>query len=188
MEDIILKTTDLTKKYNNKAVVDNLNIEIRRGEIFGLLGPNGAGKTTIINFWGTWCTPCVNELPYFDQIASEYKDDVTVIAIHSSMSSETASGYIKDHYPESDIIFATDDAKDDNPLSGACYELLGGRGAYPYTVVLDENGIITDIFVSSVEYQDLKDVVEKQLSNQKLNYKSLEIQGSFLKVNAEDGT
>lgn len=49
MEDIILKTTDLTKKYNNKAVVDNLNIEISRGEIFGLLGPNGAGKSTTMN-------------------------------------------------------------------------------------------------------------------------------------------
>lgn len=49
MEDIILKTMDLTKKYNNKAVVDNLNIEIRRGEIFGLLGPNGAGKSTTMN-------------------------------------------------------------------------------------------------------------------------------------------
>ena len=44
MEEIILKTTDLTKKYNNKVVVDNLNIEIKKGEIFGLLGPNGAGK------------------------------------------------------------------------------------------------------------------------------------------------
>ena len=36
MGDIFLKTTDLTKKYNNKAVVDNLNIEIRKGEIIGL--------------------------------------------------------------------------------------------------------------------------------------------------------
>ena len=49
MENIILKTTDLTKKYNNKVVVDNLNIEIRKGEIFGLLGPNGAGKSTTMN-------------------------------------------------------------------------------------------------------------------------------------------
>ena len=42
MEEIILKTTELTKKYQNRAVVDNLNIEIKKGEIFGLLGPNGA--------------------------------------------------------------------------------------------------------------------------------------------------
>ncbi|MBO6114853.1 MAG: ABC transporter ATP-binding protein [Lachnospiraceae bacterium] len=45
----ILKTIDLTKKYDNKAVVDNLNIEIKEGEIFGLLGPNGAGKSTTMN-------------------------------------------------------------------------------------------------------------------------------------------
>ena len=45
----ILKTIDLTKKYDNKVVVDNLNIEIEEGEIFGLLGPNGAGKSTTMN-------------------------------------------------------------------------------------------------------------------------------------------
>lgn len=49
MEEIILKTVNLTKKYHNRAVVDNLNIEIRKGEIFGLLGPNGAGKSTTMN-------------------------------------------------------------------------------------------------------------------------------------------
>ena len=46
---IILKTNDLTKKYDNKVVVDNLNIEIKEGEVFGLLGPNGAGKSTTMN-------------------------------------------------------------------------------------------------------------------------------------------
>lgn len=40
MEDIILSTTELTKKYDNKVVVDGLNLEIKKGEIFGLLGPN----------------------------------------------------------------------------------------------------------------------------------------------------
>ena len=45
----ILKTNDLTKKYGNKVVVDNLNLEIQEGEVFGLLGPNGAGKSTTMN-------------------------------------------------------------------------------------------------------------------------------------------
>ena len=43
-----LKTENLTKTIGNLLVVDNLNLEIRRGEVFGFLGPNGAGKTTSI--------------------------------------------------------------------------------------------------------------------------------------------
>jgi len=43
-----VKTENLTKTIGNLLVVDNLNLEIRRGEVFGFLGPNGAGKTTSI--------------------------------------------------------------------------------------------------------------------------------------------
>ncbi len=49
MSDIVLRTDGITKKYNNRAVVDYLTLELRRGEIFGLLGPNGAGKSTTMN-------------------------------------------------------------------------------------------------------------------------------------------
>jgi len=49
MPEVILKTKELTKKYQSKTVVDSLDLEIRRGEIFGLLGPNGAGKSTTMN-------------------------------------------------------------------------------------------------------------------------------------------
>ena len=41
-----LSTRDLRKVYNGRAVVENVSIEIRPGEVVGLLGPNGAGKTT----------------------------------------------------------------------------------------------------------------------------------------------
>ena len=48
MSDTVLKTIDLTKRYRNRLAVDHLNIEVRRGDIFGFLGPNGAGKSTTI--------------------------------------------------------------------------------------------------------------------------------------------
>jgi ABC-2 type transport system ATP-binding protein len=44
----IIETTDLTKKYGSYTAVDQLNLSILKGEIFGLLGPNGAGKSTAI--------------------------------------------------------------------------------------------------------------------------------------------
>ncbi|HWW40375.1 ABC transporter ATP-binding protein [Pedobacter sp.] len=48
MKDPIIKLRDLTKCYGSQRAVDNLNLDINKGEIFGLLGPNGAGKTTTI--------------------------------------------------------------------------------------------------------------------------------------------
>jgi len=44
----IIETKDLTKKYGTITAVDNLNLHIEEGDIFGFLGPNGAGKTTTI--------------------------------------------------------------------------------------------------------------------------------------------
>ncbi len=45
---LIIKTEDLTRRFGNLVAVDHLNLEIKRGEIFGLVGPDGAGKTTTI--------------------------------------------------------------------------------------------------------------------------------------------
>ena len=42
----VLKTENLKKSYSGKTVVDEVNINLKKGEIVGLLGPNGAGKTT----------------------------------------------------------------------------------------------------------------------------------------------
>lgn len=56
-----IKTVDLTKKYNDLAAVDKLNLEIEEGELFSLLGINGAGKTTTIKMLSTLTAPTSGE-------------------------------------------------------------------------------------------------------------------------------
>jgi ABC-2 type transport system ATP-binding protein len=46
--DIVIRTSGLTKRYGKRAAVDALDIEVRRGRVYGFLGPNGSGKTTTI--------------------------------------------------------------------------------------------------------------------------------------------
>jgi ABC-2 type transport system ATP-binding protein len=47
--DIVLQVENLTKRYGALIAVQDLNLEVHQGEVFGFLGPNGAGKTTSIN-------------------------------------------------------------------------------------------------------------------------------------------
>jgi ABC-type multidrug transport system ATPase subunit len=46
--EVALRTINLTKQYGQRLAVNDLSLEVKRGEIFGFLGPNGAGKTTTI--------------------------------------------------------------------------------------------------------------------------------------------
>ncbi|MCR5829065.1 MAG: ABC transporter ATP-binding protein [Lachnospiraceae bacterium] len=91
--EVILKTTDLTKKYGNRIVVDNLNIEIRKGEIFGLLGPNGAGKSTTMNMICNIVTPTLGDVEFMGKDFRKNKKELSRhlgfipqdLAIHGSL-------------------------------------------------------------------------------------------------------
>ncbi|MBR6514146.1 MAG: 4Fe-4S binding protein [Clostridia bacterium] len=150
---------DGPEKNSNQIEGTQLSILTGDGVSGDVITPEATGKITIVNFWGTWCGPCVKELPYFDQIATDYKDSVTVIAVHTYMVSDTAPAYISEYYPETDMIFAVDFENE------AYYNDQGGRGTYPYTVILNENGEVVESFVKALEYDDLKEVVEQELNN-----------------------
>ncbi len=136
-----------------------LNLIDKNGETGKKLDPAATGKVTVINFWGTWCNPCVAELPHFEEAAKHYGDSVVIVAVHSTDGREEAPDFIGEHYPDSSIIFAWDSAE----TYSEYYYLLGGKDAYPYTLVLDENGVVTDVFVEAVSAEKLNQAIEKAM-------------------------
>ena len=56
-DEVVLRLQNLTKQYGKRLAVDNLSLNIHRGEVFGFLGPNGAGKTTTIRMVFGLITP-----------------------------------------------------------------------------------------------------------------------------------
>lgn len=66
-KEVIVKVEGLTKKYDNKAVVDGLSLEIKKGEVFGLLGPNGAGKSTTMNMICSLLKPTSGSIEIFQE-------------------------------------------------------------------------------------------------------------------------
>ena len=74
MSDSVIEFQNIVKKYDDVAVVNNLSLEVKKGEIFGFLGPNGAGKSTSINMMVGLLKPTSGKI-LFNGKDSSYLDE-----------------------------------------------------------------------------------------------------------------
>ena len=76
MDDIVLRTTGLTKKYGSFTALAPLDLTVKRGEVLGYLGPNGAGKTTTIRLLLGLIGPTAGRAEIFGMDAHDNKVEV----------------------------------------------------------------------------------------------------------------
>ncbi len=127
-------------------------------QTFGFSVATTNSRVRVINFWGTWCGPCVAELPHFDELATEYEGKAVFVAIHSYYLGDTASDFINKNYPDSKMLFGQGNETD------SFYSALGGGDTWPITVVLDPDGIVSARFDRPVDYDTLKAAIEEALN------------------------
>lgn len=111
------------------------------------------GKPVIINFWATWCGPCVKEMPAFERLQADFGDKIGIIAVNCGDDADT----VKDFASENGYTFPI--ALDEDYKINMLYP----TSSIPYTVVLDANGKITHISAGAVDadtmYEKYKDAL-----------------------------
>ena len=74
--DYVLRTYHLTRRYKDKTVVDDVNMNIKKGDIYGFLGQNGAGKTTTLRMLMGLIRPSGGEIELFGKRLSDNKSNL----------------------------------------------------------------------------------------------------------------
>ena len=112
------------------------------------------GKTYIINFWATWCAPCVKELPYFEKINQEYSDkNVEVLLVSLDFPKQVEKKlipFINKRKLKSEVVLLND--INENVWIKAIDE--SWSGAIPATIIYNKNN--RKFYEQSFDYKTLK--------------------------------
>ena len=102
------------------------------------------GKVVVLNFWATWCPPCIEEMPSLVEMQRQLGNKVTVLAV-STDSDEDAEKYqrfLRDRNVE--LLTVRDGAQKSNALYGTF--------KFPETYIIDDRGIIRRKFIGAVQW------------------------------------
>jgi cytochrome c biogenesis protein CcmG/thiol:disulfide interchange protein DsbE len=106
---------------------------------------NFGGKVLVLNFWATWCPPCIEELPTLNAFQSAYaKDGVVVLGVSIDRNEKLYRQFLD----RSKLSFET--ARDPEANISASY----GTFQIPETYIIDRNGKVVEKFISNQNWMD----------------------------------
>ena len=124
------------------------------------------GKTVFLNFWATWCHPCVSEMPHIQQLYEDYgynEEDVAVIGVahpdyYNEMPQEDIEKFLDDNNFTYPVYFDTD----------ADSVGIYGVGSFPTTFMIDAEGNVFGYITGSLSYDIMVSIVEQTISGERV--------------------
>lgn len=102
-------------------------------------------KVVVLNFWATWCAPCVQELPSLEQLQNKFKDrGVEVVGVSVDVDGHAYQQFLKDH--KVDFLTVRDPDQKTNTLYGTF--------KFPETYIIDRRGILRRKFIGAVDWNE----------------------------------
>ena len=99
------------------------------------------GKPVVLNFWATWCPPCIQEMPSLVQLQKQLGDKVTILAVSEDDDDNAYKQFVKDHKVD---LLTVRDTKHSNELYGTF--------KFPETFVIDKDGKIVRKFIGAADW------------------------------------
>ena len=108
------------------------------------------GQVVVLNFWATWCPPCIEEMPSLVQMQQRMKaKGVTVLAVSVDVDENSYRRFLADHNVS--LLAVRDAAQKSNTLYGTF--------KFPETYIVDRNGVVRRKFIGAVDWTE-PDVIE----------------------------
>ena len=136
---------------NEGDILPDFETELLDGTDFHL--SDFRGRPVIINMWATTCAPCVEEIPYFEQIKENYPE-TEILAIHHWAGAKKAKAYVEEQ-GWTHLDFALDSKEK------GLYPLLGASDAMPHTIVLNKEGVIIYTAQAPLTYEQMEALLLK---------------------------
>ncbi|MCD4735361.1 MAG: redoxin domain-containing protein [Bacteroidales bacterium] len=118
----------------------------------------------VVNFWATWCKPCIKELPAFDELTKEYKGQkVRILLVSLDFPNKHESDllpFIKEHKLRSEVVHLTD--VDANKWIDKVSPLWSG--SIPATIILKGNK--REFYERSLTFEELDNIVKSKMEEE----------------------
>jgi thiol-disulfide isomerase/thioredoxin len=115
------------------------------------------GNVVVLNFWASWCTPCKNEMPAFQAVASDGAQDVRIIGVNiKNDRREDAVAFLEETGISYDVVV---DSGGTDQRYGPIEQALGIGGSYPVTVFIRPSGEIDAIRIGELEEAQIREAI-----------------------------
>jgi len=118
------------------------------------------GKVVVVDFWATWCPPCVREVPGYVALQKQYAKDLVIVGISLDRGND-AAGKVREFAERHEVNYPL--ALADGDVVAAFGSVAGDIRAIPTTFLIDRDGNVRHHKVGSMETADYEKIIRAAL-------------------------